>query len=458
MVTDKLSRIVSRYVRRNRIHLRRDDRRLRRSADHYSRRSPTLNLKLRRVVLIAPTAIYLAVFGLTARAEPLTGLDVTVYDYRTDGNDYNSSPPLPTNSTPIAGTLVAESISHSFDYEPWFDLYEDFVVRYVGHITAPATGPISFIPLADDGIKLYIDGVLVVDDWYDKGGGGSTSPEIIFEAGESKPIELYFYENGGGAWLHLYWNLGEEWQIVPASAFTRDPVTSTTTTSTVSETTIPETTIPETTTTTSSSSTTTTTTTTAPAPVWIPPATTSSTTTSTVSETTIPEPSTTLPPTTLPPTTVPAPSTSLREPSPEPTDAPEPVSATPITPETLLEAPSEPSEPISLQPSQASPAEIVNALSNPETVAGLTPEQATELFAQLDPAELTQQLADRLVDALADAPEAVREAFEEEIDVYSGLFDRYVPVGSTVPVSTRRTLVAVSGLALATAASVRIRR
>jgi hypothetical protein len=100
----------------------------------------------------------------------------------------------------------------------------------------------------------------------------------------------------------------------------------------------------------------------------------------------------------------------------------------------------------------------VNALSNPETVAALTPEQATELFAQLDPAELTQQLADRLVDALADAPEAVREAFEEEIDVYSGLFDRYVPVGSTVPVSTRRTLIAASGLALATAASVRIRR
>lgn len=422
---------------------------MRRSTSSYRRQNR------RRLVLVAPTAIYLAVFGLIARAEPLTGLDVTVYDYRTDGNDYNSSPPLPTNATPIAGTLVAESISHSFDYEPWFGLYEDFVVRYVGHITAPTSGPISFIPLADDGIKLYVDGVLVVDDWYDKGGGGSTSAPIVFEAGESKPIELYFYENGGGAWLHLYWNLGEEWQIVPASAFTRDPVTSTTTT-TVSETTIPETTIAETTT--SSSSTTTTTTTTAPAPVWIPPATTSSTTTSTVPETTIPEPSTTVPPTTLPPTTVPAPSTSLREPSPELTDAPEPVSATPTTPETLLEAPNESSEPIPLEPSQASPAEIVNALSNPETVAALTPEQATELFAQLDPAELTQQLADRLVDALADAAEEVREAFEEEIDVYSGLFDRYVPVGSTVPVSTRRTLVAASGLALATAASVRIRR
>lgn len=435
------------------------------------RRRPNLT-NSKRLILIAPTAIYLAVFGLTARAEPLTGLDVTVYDYRTPGNNYNSSPPLPTSTTPIAGTLVAESISHSFDYEPWFDLYEDFVVRYVGHITAPTTGPISFIPLADDGIKLYIDGVLVVDDWYDKGGGGSTSAPIVFEAGESKPIELYYYENGGGAWLHLYWNLGEDWQIVPASAFTRDPVTSTTTTSTVPATTIPETTIPETTipettipetTTSSSSTTTTTTTTTVPVPVsiWVPPATTSSTsttTTSTVPETTILEPSTTLPPTTLPPTTVPTPSTSLREPSPVPTDAPEPVSATSITPETLLEAPSEPSEPIPLEPSQASPAEIVNALSNPETVAALTPEQATELFAQLDPAELTQQLADRLVDALADAPEAVREAFEEEIDVYSGLFDRYVPVGSTVPVSTRRTLVAASGLALATAASVRIRR
>lgn len=100
----------------------------------------------------------------------------------------------------------------------------------------------------------------------------------------------------------------------------------------------------------------------------------------------------------------------------------------------------------------------MTALSNPETLATLTTEQAEELLSAIIVEDLTQQLADRLVDTLQDAPEEVRAVFENEIDVYSGLFDRYVPIGSTVPVSTRRTLTAVSGLALATAASVRIQR
>jgi hypothetical protein len=417
------------------------------------------------LVLIAPTAIYVSIFGLTARAEPLSGVDVTVYDYRTAGNTSNASPPLPTDSTPIAGTLVVDAISHSFDAEPYFGLYEDFLVRYTGHITSPIDGPISFYAPADDGIKLSIDGTLVIDDWYDKGGGGSVSAPIVFTAAESKTFELYFYENGGGAWLEFYWNLGEEFELVPASAFTRQPVTTTTTTSTVPETTIPDTTIPETTvpetstttelpTTTSSSSTTssTTTTTQTPIPVYVPPATTSSTTTTEPPTTTTEATTTTstVPETTILETTIPRPSTTVGEPSTSTSNAPETLPPTSTTSETLPEPPIASPEPTT--------AEAVTAFSNPETLATLTTEQAEELLSAIVVEDLTQQLADRLVDTLQDAPDEIRAVFENEIDVYSGLFDRYVPIGSAVPVSTRRTLTAVSGLALATAASVRIRR
>lgn len=415
----------------------------------------------KRLVLIAPTAIYILAIGLNARAEPLSGIDVTVYDYRTAGNTSNASPPLPTDSTPVAGTLVVDAISHSFDAEPYFALYEDFLVRYTGHITSPIDGPISFYAPADDGIKLSIDGALVIDDWYDKGGGGSVSAPIVFTAGESKTFELYYYENGGGAWLEFYWNLGEEFELVPASAFTRQPVTTTTTTttSTVPETTIPETTVPETSTTTeppittsSSTTTSTTTTTQAPIPVYVPPASTSSTTTTEPPTTTTEATTTTstVPETTIPETTIPRPSTTVGEPSTSTSNAPETLPPTSTTPETLP-------EPLVASP-EPTTAEAVTALSNPETLATLTTEQAEELLSAIVVEDLTQQLADRLVDTLQDAPEEVRAVFETEIDVYSGLFDRYVPIGSTVPVSTRRTLTAVSGLALATAASVRIRR
>jgi hypothetical protein len=42
---------------------------------------------------------------------------------------------------------------------------------------------------------------------------------VEFEAGTSQTIVLYYYENGGGAWVQLYWNQGNGFEIVPSSAF-----------------------------------------------------------------------------------------------------------------------------------------------------------------------------------------------------------------------------------------------
>lgn len=80
-----------------------------------------------------------------------------------------------------------------------------------------------------------------------------------------------------------------------------------------------------------------------------------------------------------------------------------------------------------------------------ETVAGiLTPESASEVFASIDVDELSESEAEALVAQVQDAPTEVREAFEEQIDIYSGAFDSYVPLGSSVPVGARRVIIAVS--------------
>jgi hypothetical protein len=49
-----------------------------------------------------------------------------------------------------------------------------------------------------------------------------------------------------------------------------------------------------------------------------------------------------------------------------------------------------------------------------------------------------------IVDAVQDAPDDVRETFEDEINIYSGLLDEYVPLGSNVTVAQRRTIVVVT--------------
>jgi hypothetical protein len=52
-----------------------------------------------------------------------------------------------------------------------------------------------------------------------------------------------------------------------------------------------------------------------------------------------------------------------------------------------------------------------------------------------------------------DAPLEVREKFEEAVDLYSGDYDDYVPIGSTVTVAERRVIIAVtSAVVIATPA------
>jgi hypothetical protein len=134
--------------------------------------------------------------------------------------NYGSRPPLPTsNETPIA-TLNVPNINYQWGGGNVLNSgrYDRVLVRFTGNISFPDTQDVRFYAPGDDGVQLYIDGNLIINDWFDKGGGGSTSNYLHFEAGSSHTITLYFYENGGGANVWLYYatpTIG--FQIVPAA-------------------------------------------------------------------------------------------------------------------------------------------------------------------------------------------------------------------------------------------------
>jgi hypothetical protein len=153
------------------------------------------------------------------KAHAVEGLTAEVYNVQ----GQNAAPYITQGSSPLRTVNVPNV---NFQWGSGSVLggpSEDVIVRFTGYILSNTTQNISFLATADDGTRLYIDGVLVADDWVDKGGGGTVSAPISFTAGVPKTIELMYYENGGGANVFLNWDQSGSMQIIPAEAFTSQP-------------------------------------------------------------------------------------------------------------------------------------------------------------------------------------------------------------------------------------------
>jgi AMMECR1 domain-containing protein len=87
--------------------------------------------------------------------------------------------------------------------------------------------------------------------------------------------------------------------------------------------------------------------------------------------------------------------------------------------------------------------QAVQVVSSVEVLAVISGEQAEQLFDAVDESALTVEEQIQIVEAIADAPTEVKEAFENEINIFGGEgFDEYVPVDSNVSVAVRRTIIA----------------
>jgi hypothetical protein len=143
---------------------------------------------------------------------------LTAQVYNVQGQ--NEAPYIPQGASPVVTTNVPNIDFQWGSGSVLGGPSEDVIVRFTGSIRSDSTQNISFLATADDGTRLYIDGVLVADDWVNKGGGGTTTNPISFTAGVPKTIELIYYEDGGVANVFLYWDQSGSMDIIPASAFT----------------------------------------------------------------------------------------------------------------------------------------------------------------------------------------------------------------------------------------------
>jgi hypothetical protein len=82
----------------------------------------------------------------------------------------------------------------------------EYSVRWTGTLIAPATiKGVSIDVTTDDGVRLFIDGKKVVDDWRDRS-AETDSYVMDLEAGRAYDIQIEYYQDGGGASARLSWS------------------------------------------------------------------------------------------------------------------------------------------------------------------------------------------------------------------------------------------------------------
>jgi hypothetical protein len=118
------------------------------------------------------------------------------------------------------------------DYEINFDfaggspdriITEDhFSIRWVGAIKIDSEAGYGFHTLSDDGVRLWVDGRPIIDNWGDHS-ATLNSGKIHLKKGYHS-LRLDFYENGGVATMKLYWSSDRfPMEIIPSACLYHDP-------------------------------------------------------------------------------------------------------------------------------------------------------------------------------------------------------------------------------------------
>ncbi len=113
------------------------------------------------------------------------------------------------NNTSLSGSPVLERIekvSFTWSASPGPGVNDSqFSVRWTGYIEATASGNFQFQTRSNDGVRLWIDGNLVIDNWVSHAATNDATGNFALTKNQRYSVTMEMYDNAGSAVAKLYW-------------------------------------------------------------------------------------------------------------------------------------------------------------------------------------------------------------------------------------------------------------
>ena len=94
---------------------------------------------------------------------------------------------------------------------------DNFSARWTGQVQAQFSETYTFTTLSDDGVRLWVNGQLLVDNWTDHA-PIENSGTVPLVAGQKYDVKMEYFENSGGAAAKLFWaSSSTAKQIIPVT-------------------------------------------------------------------------------------------------------------------------------------------------------------------------------------------------------------------------------------------------
>ncbi len=93
----------------------------------------------------------------------------------------------------------------------------DYSQIWIGMIKCPTDRIVTVTAEADNGLRLFIGGEMIIDGWDEQGARRGT---FTVKKDEIMPLRIEYFQDGGFSYLRLYWSWkGRPRELIPESAF-----------------------------------------------------------------------------------------------------------------------------------------------------------------------------------------------------------------------------------------------